>query len=47
MPWPGVQPGSKLRVDNHGREVFSGVVQTVGLDGSVTANDRGWYLTKS
>ena len=47
MPWPGVRPGSKLRVDNHGREVFSGVVQTVGLDGSVTANDRGWYLTKS
>lgn len=32
MPWPGVRPGSKLRVDNHGREVFSGVVQTVGLD---------------
>ena len=47
MPWPGVRPGSKLRVDNHGREVFSGVVQTVGLDGSVSANDRGWYLTKS
>jgi len=47
MTWPGLRPGDKLRVVNHGREIFSGVVLTVGLDGSVTANDLGWYLTKS
>ncbi len=47
MIWPGIAPGDKLRVVNHGAEVFAGVVLTVGLDGSVTANDPGWYLTKS
>ena len=47
MRWCGVEPGDKLRIVNHGAEVFSGVVLTVGLDGSVTANDPGWYLTKS
>lgn len=47
MHWYGLSPGDKLRVVNHGTEVFSGVILTVGLDGSVTANDLGWYLTKS
>lgn len=47
MTWPGLAPGDKLKVINHGTEVFSGVILTVGLDGSVTANDLGWYLTKS
>ena len=47
MHWYGIEPGDKLRVVNHGREVFSGVILTVGLDGTVTANDMGWYLTKS
>ena len=47
MHWYGIEPGDKLRVVNHGREVFSGVILTVGLDGAVTANDMGWYLTKS
>ena len=47
MHWAGIAPGNKLRIVNHGTEVFSGVVLTVGLDGSVTANDPGWYLTKS
>lgn len=47
MHWYHIEPGDKLRVLNHGTEVFSGVVLTVGLDGSVTANDMGWYLTKS
>lgn len=47
LPWPGLQPGDKLKVVNHGLEVFSGVILTIGLDGSVTANDLGWYLTKS
>lgn len=47
MHWCGVEPGDKLRVVNHGVEVFSGVVLTVGLDGSVTANDVGWYLSES
>ena len=47
MTWPGLTPGDKLKVINHGTEVFSGVILTVGLDGSVTANDLGWYLSKS
>lgn len=47
MPWPGLEPGDKLKVVNHGAEIFAGVVLSVGLDGSVTANDMGWYLTKS
>ena len=38
MHWYGIEPGDKLRVVNHGREVFSGVILTVGLDGTVTAN---------
>ena len=36
MHWYGIEPGDKLRVVNHGREVFSGVILTVGLDGTVT-----------
>lgn len=47
MPWPGIRPGDKLRIVNHGLEAFSGVVLTVGLDGTVTANDMGWYPSKS
>ena len=47
MHWYGIAPGNKLRIVNHGTEVFSGVILTVGLDGSITANDPGWYLTKS
>lgn len=47
MRWYGIEPGDKLRVVNHGTEVFSGVILSVGLDGAVTANDLGWYLTKS
>lgn len=47
MHWYDIQPGDKIRVVNHGAEVFSGVILTVGLDGTVTANDPGWYLTKS
>ena len=47
MTWPGLEPGDKLKVVNHGAEIFAGVVLSVGLDGSVTANDMGWYLTKS
>ena len=29
MHWYGIEPGDKLRVVNHGREVFSGVILTV------------------
>lgn len=47
MHWYNIRPGDKIRVVNHGAEVFSGVILTVGLDGTVTANDPGWYLTKS
>ena len=47
VPTGVLEPGSKLRIRNHGVDVWSGVVVTVGLDGSVTAYDRGWYLGKS
>lgn len=40
-------PGDKVRVVNHGNTVFSGVVVTAFLNGSVTCYDRGWYLNKS
>ena len=47
MHWYNIELGDKIRVVNHGAEVFSGVILTVDLDGTVTANDPGWYLTKS
>lgn len=42
-----VVPGDKLRVVNHDLTVFSGQVESVTLNGGVTAYDRGWYLNKS
>ena len=45
--WYGISPGDKLRIVNHGTEIFSGIILTVGQDGSVTANDPGWHLGKS
>lgn len=42
-----VVPGDKLRVVNHDLTVFAGQVESVTLDGGVTAYDRGWYLNKS
>ena len=42
-----VQPGDSLRVVNHDLTVFAGQVESVTLDGSVTAYDRGWFLNKS
>lgn len=42
-----VVPGDKLRVTNHDLTVFAGQVESVTLDGGVTAYDRGWYLNKS
>ena len=47
MHWYNIAPGDKLRVVNHGVETFSGIILDVGQDGSVTANDPGWYLTRS
>lgn len=47
VPQLGVAPGDKLLVQNNGNEVFRGIIISVGLDGSVTANDFGWYLNKS
>ncbi|MEG1683700.1 MAG: hypothetical protein RR295_07710 [Oscillospiraceae bacterium] len=47
LRWCGAAPGDKLRVMNHGSEIFSGVILSVDLDGSVIANDPGWYLSKS
>ena len=30
MTWPGLKPGDKLKVVNHGTEIFSGVILMVG-----------------
>lgn len=52
-PWDKYAPkqavcvGDKVRVLNHDAEVFAGVVVTAGIDGQVTAYDRGWYLNES
>ena len=46
-PALNLAPGDKIRIVNHGNTVFSGVIVTVTLDGTVTAYDRGWYLNKS
>lgn len=45
--WYNIAPGDKLRIVNGGAEVFSGVILEVGQDGSVRANDPGWYLSRS
>lgn len=45
--WYNISPGDKLRIVNGGAEVFSGVILEVGQDGSVRANDPGWYLSRS
>lgn len=47
VPRLGLGPGDKLRISNHGVDVFAGQVEKTGLDGTVTAYDRGWYLNKS
>ncbi len=47
VPKLNLSPGDKVRVNNHGKDIFSGVIVKVGLDGAVTAYDRGWYLNKS
>ncbi len=47
VPKLNLSPGDKVRVNNHGVDVYSGVIVKVGLDGSVTAYDQGWYLNKS
>ena len=45
--WYNISPGDKLRIVNHGEEIFSGMILNVGQDGSVKANDPGWHLTRS
>lgn len=47
LPQLHINPGDKVRVTNHGAEVFSGVVVETDLDGGVTAYDPGWYLNES
>lgn len=49
VPKLALQPGDKLRLRNEAaqQDVFVGQLVTVGLDGSITAYDRGWYLGRS
>ena len=49
VPKIALQPGDKLRLRNEaaGADVFVGQLVTVGLDGAITAYDRGWYLGRS
>lgn len=49
VPKLALQPGDKLRLRNEAaqQDVFVGQLVTVGLDGALTAYDRGWYLGRS
>nr|WP_302666388.1 CHAP domain-containing protein [uncultured Agathobaculum sp.] len=49
VPKLALQPGDKLRLRNEAADadVFVGQLVTVGLDGALTAYDRGWYLGRS
>lgn len=49
VPKLALAPGDKLRLRNEaaGADVFVGQLVTVGLDGAITAYDRGWYLGRS
>ncbi len=49
VPKLALQPGDRLRLRNEaaGADVFVGQLVTVGLDGAITAYDRGWYLGRS
>ena len=47
VPELNLSPGDKVRINNNGKDLFAGVIVKVGLDGNVTAYDRGWYLNKS
>lgn len=49
VPKIALQPGDRLRLRNEatGADVFVGQLVTVGLDGAITAYDRGWYLGRS
>ena len=49
VPKLALQPGDKLRLRNEAaqQDVFVGQLVTVGLDGAITAYDRGWYLGRS
>lgn len=47
VPKLNLSPGDKVRINNNGKDLFAGVIVKVGLDGNVTAYDRGWYLNKS
>lgn len=45
--WYNIAPGTKLRIVNHEKEIFSGMILNIGQDGFVRANDPGWHLTRS
>ncbi len=49
VPKLALAPGDKLRLRNEaaGADVFVGQLVKVGLDGALTAYDRGWYLGRS
>ncbi len=47
VPKAELAPGDAVCVVNNGTEIFSGRVETVTLDGNVTAYDYGFYLNKS
>lgn len=40
------QCGDKVFFENNGNELFRGIIIEVGLDGTVKANDYGFYLNK-
>lgn len=44
---PKISCGDRILLKNDETEIFRGIVLNVGLDGSIKANDDGFYLNKS
>lgn len=44
---PVINCGDKILFKNDNAEIFRGIVLSVGFDGSIKANDYGFYLNKS
>lgn len=47
MPTFAYQPGDKIQLFNNNKSIFNGIITRIGLDGTVYANDFGFYLNKS
>lgn len=42
-----IHAGDRVQLFNNAAEIFRGIIREVSTDGTVTANDLGWYLGQS